>query len=141
MKKTTDELMKSLENSSTYDEFYKKEMNELIFESTSAFLNKVIKEKNLKKSDIIKKSNLDKTYAYQIIDGKKPNPSRNKLLMLAVGMGLSFEETQILLKLSKQSPLYPRDPRDSAIIFSIKHEADIIQINEQLEEHGLDILE
>jgi|GEM_PF-7054206 len=62
MNKTTDELMKSLENSSTYDEFYKKEMNELIFESTSAFLNKVIREKNLKKSDIIKGSNLDKTY-------------------------------------------------------------------------------
>jgi len=61
--------------------------------------------------------------------------------MIAVGMGLSFEETQVLLKISKASPLYPRDPRDSAIIFSLKRGADIIQINEQLEEHGLDILE
>lgn len=141
MKKSTDELFKSIDNAKTFDDFFKEEIEEFIFDSTSDFIQKKIKEKGLKRSDIIKRSNLAKQYAYQIIDGRKPNPSRNKLLMIAVGMGLNFKETQALLNLSKQSPLYPRDPRDSAIIFSLKRGENIIQINEQLEEHGLDILE
>ena len=88
MKKSTGDLLKSLKSSRDYAEFLKKEIGELQFVTLSEYLDLLIESKKLKKSDIIVRSNLDKNYAYQIFNGTKTNPSRNKVLMLAFGMGL-----------------------------------------------------
>lgn len=141
MQKTTDELLKVLKSKKTYSEFLNQEFGELYFVSASQYLEMLIKEKNLKKSEVINKSNIDKNYAYQIFNGIKTNPSRNKILMLSFGMGLTIEETQKLLKICSLSELYPRSPRDSIILFGLDKKKSLIETNELLCEFSLEILE
>ncbi len=141
MKKTTDELLNILKSKRNYSDFLKENIDELYFASISEYLEMLLAQKKLKKGEVINKANLDKGYAYQIFNGNKTNPSRDKLIMLAFGMGLNLGETRKLLKISNVSDLYVRNPRDSAIIFCIENKLDLIQTNEKLDELALPVLE
>ena len=72
MEKSTDELMKILNSKKSYNEFFEEEVGELCFSSVADYLEVLLNEKHLKKSDVIRKSNLDKNYAYQIFKGLLP---------------------------------------------------------------------
>lgn len=141
MNKSTEELMNILKNKKTYEEFFEEEIGELYFTKISDYLNMLITEKQLKKSEVIQRANLDKNYAYQIFNGTKSNPSRDKMIMLAFGMGLNLNETRKLLKLSQVRDLYVRDPRDSVIIFCLNKGNNLMETNEFLNNYGLDCLE
>lgn len=141
MEKSTNELLEILKSKKTYEEFFEQEIGELCFSSIAEYLDVLVKEKGVSKSEVIKRANLDKNYAYQIFNGNKTNPSRDKVLMLAVGMCLTLNETRKLLKIAGLSDLYARSPRDSVIIFCINKGMSLIETNEQLNDFGLDILE
>ncbi len=141
MKKSTDELLKALQSKRSYEEFFSEEIGELFFSSISEYLELLLKEKGLTKSEVILKGNLDKNYAYQIFNGNKTNPSRNKVLMLAFGMGLSLTETRKLLKIASLSDLYVRSPRDSIIIYCLSKKLSLITCNEYLNDFSLELLE
>lgn len=141
MKKTTEELLNILKSKRSYNDFLKEQIDELYFASISEYLEILLAQKALKKSDVITKANLDKSYAYQIFNGNKTNPSRDKLIMLAFGMELNLDETRKLLKISNVSDLYIRNPRDAAIIFCIENKLDLIRTNEKLDELCLSPLE
>lgn len=141
MEKSTGELLEILKSKKNYDDFLKEEIGELLFESLSDYLETLIKNKGLRKSEVIEKSNLDRNYAYQIFNGNKKNPSRDKMLMLAFGMRLNLPETEKLLKMAKLPELYVRDPRDNAIIFCINKGMTLIEANVNLMDHNIPILE
>ncbi len=141
MSKSTGELLSVLKKKSRYTEFFKEEVGELDFSSVEDYLNTLLTEKGLKKSAVINRSGLERSYAYQIFNGTKVNPSRNKILMLALGMSLSFEEAQKLLKICRLPLLYVRDPRDSIIIFAMEKRMNLINLNELLSDYGLELLE
>lgn len=141
MKKTTDELLKVLKSKKEYSDFFSEEKHELIFKSVAEYLNFLLEEKKITKAEVIKNSNLDRTYAYQLFSGRRENPSRNKMLMLAIGMHLNFDETQKLLKVSELAQLYVRMPRDSVIIHCLEKGLSLDDTNLYLDKHGLDILE
>lgn len=141
MKRSTDDLIKILSDKRTYEEFYLEEADELQVSSLSEYLNDLLNEKQLKKSDVISKSNLDKNYAYQLFNGTKERPSRNKAIMLAFGLGLKYEETHRLLRCAGVSELYPRSPRDSLIIHCLEKGRSLITCNEFLSDFSLEILE
>jgi len=86
-----------------------------------------------KKSGGISASCLSKTYAYQIFSGVK-NPSRDKLLALAVAMTLTFEECQRLLRLAAVNELYVKNKRDSIIIFGLMRGLNNMELNDLLYE-------
>lgn len=140
MKKSTDELLKSLKSKPTLDEFLNENEGELLFDTLTDWIEYHIIKKGLNKADVVRESNLARTYAYQIINGVK-KPSRDKLIMLCFGLHLSLDETQHLLKRNGYSELYPRDLRDSIIIFCILHGYKLIDANIMLEEKGMKILE
>ena len=81
MEKTTNELLEILESKKSIEAFFNEEIDELIFSSLSEYLELLISEKKLRKSTVIKRSNLDKNYAYQIFNGNKEKPSRNKVII------------------------------------------------------------
>lgn len=141
MEKSTGELLEILKSKKTYSDFFEQEVGELSFESVADYLELLLKEKSLSKSTVIRDSNLDRNYAYQIFNGTKTNPSRDKILMLAFGMKLSYNETRKLLKVAKLNDLYVRDPRDSVIIFCLEKRKTLIETNEDLLDYGLAILE
>ena len=141
MEKSTSDLLGVLKSKKNYSEFFQNEIGELIFKSLDEYLGVLLKEKDLKKSEVIEKSNLDKNYAYQLFNGIKKNPSRDKILMLAFGMKLTLDETRKLLKIAGLSDLYVRIPRDSVIIFCLQNGKNLIETNEMLDDYALKILE
>lgn len=97
----------------------------------SEYLQDLITLKNLKKAEVISRSGLDRVYAYQMLSGTK-KPTRDKLLALAVGMNLIFDEVQQLLKVNGYAQLYPKNKRDSIIIFAIYKGQGILELNDSL---------
>ena len=55
-------------------------------------------------------------------------------------MGLSEDEAQSLLKVSKNRELYARDERDAVILFALQRGQSILAANELLFEHGFKTL-
>lgn len=135
MKKSTDELLKTLKNSSL-DAYLKSNGGELIENPICDYLNVVLKEKNLTKAEVIKKSNVQTNYAYQIFSGLKI-PSRDRLIALCFGLNLTLDEMQTLLKYAGYAPLYPRNKRDSVIISALEKDESVIRCNILLDELNL----
>lgn len=106
------------------------------------YFNFIISSKNLTIADIVKESTLNKDYAYQILNGRKVNPNRMKVLALCIGAHMNYAETQRALEIAHCGVLYPRNPADAIIIYHLNSENwSVIQINLDLEEHGFPIIE
>jgi len=97
------------------------------------FLEHLLETKALKKPDVIKASGIGESYAYQIFSGKK-NPSRDKLLALAVGMRLTIDECRRFLYLAGVNQLNPKNRRDAAILLGVQKGASVFVINDTLAE-------
>ena len=130
--KSTDDLLKELSSTDDINDFLKNNENNLDYVSISKYLNRLVSEKNLKKSEVIRNSELSEIYAYQIFSGKKCNPSRDKVICLAFGMGLNVEETQQMLKVFSFPFLYAKRKRDSIIIFALNKGLSVPETNEML---------
>lgn len=141
MYKSTEELTNILKSKKSYTDFFQEEVGELEFKTIAEYLDMLLSEKKLQKNEVIARSNLDRNYAYQFFNGRKTNPSRDKMIMLSIGMGLTLEETRKLLKVSSLSDLYIRNPRDSIIMYCLVQKSDLIETNETLSNYGVDILE
>lgn len=133
----TDELLKQIKESRDLDAIIRSNEQSFINFSLSEYIEKIIKEKGLKKSDIITQADFDKTYAYQVFNGTKI-PSRKKLLQLCIGMRLTVEETQTLLKYANYAQLYSRIKFDSIIIYALENRINISDVNVRLNEYNLE---
>lgn len=129
----------NLEQADNFDDFLETNNDNMIKVSVGEYLLKLLKEKGLKRSYIIRETNLNNSYVYEIFKGDKI-PSRDKLIAITIAMHLSEEETQRALKLAGHSELYPRKKRDAAILFAIKHGFDIDKTERLLIKHDLPIL-
>lgn len=139
MKKTTEELLKTLKHTQNFDTYLKKESDNITACSLSEYLNRLCAEKEMSPAQCIKDSGLDRTYAYQIFSGEK-HPIRDKVLALCFGFSLTLEETQSLLKNTGYPPLYPRDGKDSLIIFALQHKLSLSDLNHLLLEKKYTVL-
>ncbi len=137
--KSTDEMLSELEKANDYESFAVKNKNIFIKGSISAYLNDLLVQKGVILKDAVKKSGIERVYAYHIFSGKKL-PSRDKLLAIAIGMKLSLDETQALLKHSCSRPLYPKDERDSVIIYALINGFDIEKVSDLLFEKNFELL-
>lgn len=137
---TTDELLKILRSTrseSKLKEYTNNLENQPSYSSFSEYMCAFIKKHQLFESDVIKASEISRTYAYQILNGSK-NPGREKVLALCIAAGMNYEETQRALTLANLGKLYPRRKEDSIVIFALEHKLSILQTNELLyEECGI----
>lgn len=138
-RKTTEELNNEIKRTSDIRDYLKRNKEHMLTLSLSEHLNMLLHQKNLKKADVVRSSQLGRIYLYKIFSGEKI-PSRDKLIAIACGLDLSEAETQNLLKLSGNRELYARDKRDALILFGIQRNKSVIDINEMLDEQGLSIL-
>ena len=97
------------------------------------YLRRLLAEKNLSKAQVIKNSQLDEGYAHHIFGGRK-NPSREKILSLALAMNLSPKEADYLLYYAGHNKLYVRDECDAVFAFALENHKTVLQTNELLEE-------
>lgn len=136
MKKSTEELLNMLKHSSL-EAYLNENKDEFVNEPLCVYINASLKEKGLTKAAVIKKSNLEKHYAYQIFNGQRSAPSRDKLIALCFGMDLTIDEAQTILKYAGYVPLYPRNKRDSVIIAALEKGESVIRCNITLDELNL----
>ncbi len=102
----------------------------------SSYFEEYIKEHGLTKKELVSNSLLDRTYGYQILSGMR-KPSRDKILALCLSGKMSFEEIQRALEIGQAGILYPKDPRDAAIILCIHNKMyNLNDINIYLDQNG-----
>ena len=138
--KTTDELAHEISRSDNILDYFTENRGEMQIDSLPEYLERWLKRKDCTKADVVRRSNLNKAYVYQIFLGKK-YPSRDKVIALAFGLELDEKEVQVLLKQAGYRELYPRDPRDALLLYAIGHHKGIIDANEILYDHNIEVLE
>lgn len=139
MNKDTSRIVEELKLSDDFNSFYKENFDYMATAPLSVLLDELLKKKNLKKTQVIKNSEMAETYAYQIFSGLRV-PERNKLLCIAVGMQLNIEEIQGLLKAAGYPLLYVKKPFDSIILYGICNKLSVVEINEMLYDYGFDTI-
>lgn len=135
METITEDLLKQLKNTTNIAEFLDKHNNEFIKETPKSYLNFMLSKKNMSVARIAKESGVGE-YTYKIFNDER-KPSRNILIALAVGMSLTLQETQLLLRISKFAILDSRDKRDSIIIFGLMNHLSVFEIDDLLSENGV----
>ena len=115
---------------------YEKQMEGVPFDVRLAEL---CAEKDLMPKHVILNSGIERTYGYQLFNGNR-TPSRDKVVMLAIGFGLDYDEAQSLLKIARKSPLYPKLKRDVVLIYAIQNKKSIEDIQATMHELGLALL-
>ncbi len=132
--KNTDELLHTLKNLSSATELdsYLGETEKADFpQSFCAYFNGLLKQKGLAKGEVIIRSGLDRSYAYQILqEDSKKQPGRNKILALCLAAGCSLAETIRALETSGEAILYAKNKRDAILIFSIHKGLSLLDTNE-----------
>jgi len=85
-----------------------------------AFFDKLIERTGHRRSDVIRKANIARTYGYQIMEGRRFG-KRDYYLSIALAMSLDLRTTQRMLAITKNGALHPLIKRDAAVIFAINH--------------------
>ena len=137
--KDTGELLAELKSEKNPSDWRKRNRDEFIT-PLHEFLGKLMMEKNLTKQEVIERSGLNREYGYHILSGARKNPSRQKILALALAMGLNLDEVQYLLRYAQQGVLYPRNQWDAVIISAIEQNLSVVQTNELLHSLGETVL-
>lgn len=132
----TQQLLELLKSSASLPEILQ-QIPDLDF---SGYLQSLMEYHDLKKNEIIAKTNIQRNYAYQIFDGSK-HPGRDKVLQIAIAMRLDLHQTNNLLALSNNGSLYAKVKEDAILIYAIHHHYNLMKTNELLDAHGLKILD
>lgn len=124
MEKETTDLYKELITEKDIKRFA--DDNQVLFldQPLTDYLSQLLKSYKMIKAEVIKRSGLNGVYGYQIFDGRR-EPSRDKVLQLAIGFGLDLEEVKKLLKCAGLGELYPRIKRDALLIHAINNSMSI----------------
>lgn len=137
--RNTGTLIRKLKEAKIFESFCVENAEELTETDFCAYLEKLCREKHTEAGKVIKASDIDRTYGYQIFNGTR-KPSRDKVIQLAFGLGLDVEETQSLLRAADKSILYPRIKRDAAIIFAVSKKMRLTETQIFLMSLGMSII-
>jgi len=134
-------LMEDLLSSKHLSAYFEKyDFTDMACLSFTQYLENLLKEKQLRKSILIRRVNLPRSYAYEIFRGHK-RPSRDMILILSYGLDLDYKGTQRFLLSAKHNPLHPKDKRDSIMIYAKSNHHTLIETNMLLDEFGQSILQ
>lgn len=143
--KTTAKLENILKSAYTFEagKYLKENEESLLREEKrfSAYMKKLIKEKNLRQQDIFIQADVPERYGYKILSEEKHTRQRDVILRICYAAELTLEETQHALMLYGMSPLYARIPRDAVLMIAFNwHSGNILDVNAMLKEQGLELL-
>ena len=135
----SDASLKSLLEATSIGGFLAGNQENMLTMNLSEYLMMLLRQKKLKRADVIRDSHLEHAYVYQIFKGEK-KPSRDKLIAIAFGLHLNVEETQRMLRLGGCSELYARVGRDAVILFAVSRGMGIEETDELLYSNGFPTL-
>ena len=114
----TEELLERLLSSTSIEEYLQE--NEPVDRSLADYLYELLKAHGLKRSEVVRASDINATVVYDIFAGKS-KPGRDHAIMLAFGLGCNLRETQGLLRQAGVSELYSKIRRDVILIWCINN--------------------
>lgn len=103
------------------------------------YLEHIVEERGMKKKDIVRKLNLEESYARKLFGGRRI-PTRKILLQCAFLLSLDLSDTQRLLDIGQKPRLYPRVRYDAAIIYGLEEKMTLEEMNSFLDEIGEEVL-
>lgn len=125
--KKDDKSKKPLNTSDMYEklkgDFFPQNRNDYLDDDIRIFFDTLLNTTGQKKSEIIKKANLARTYGYQLMEGRRKG-NRDFYLLIALAMSLDLKMTQRMLSVTQCGALHPLIKRDAAVIFAINHGYD-----------------
>lgn len=136
---STNTLLNRLKGGKDFRQFMKENKNDFERRSLPIYLNKLCEERGLMPSQVIRNAQIERTYGHQIFNGTRV-PSRDKLIQLSLGFGLSLEETQALLKIAQKSMLYAKIERDAACMFGLSHGMNVMEVQDLLASVNIPLL-
>ena len=139
VKVNTNTLMKRLFKAADLDAYLEGNESYLQSPDFSTLLQQYCQTRKMLPAHVIELSQIERTYGHQLFNGTR-RPSRDKVIQLALGMGLNVDETQRLLRAAGKSPLYPRLKRDAVILYGIGKKLPILTVQENLTKYGLTLL-
>lgn len=117
------------------DAYIKENRHNFVNCDISRLLRMLYEDRQISKAELARRSGMSEVYLHQLFSGRR-KPSRDKLLCLCVGMELTIEETQKLLRLAAFGELYPRIKREAIIYHGIAHHTPLNEINDKLFKEG-----
>lgn len=133
--KSTGELFTELKDEKNLSSWCEINREEFV-KPLNEYLLDLLEKKSLKRANVIRNSGLNREYGYRIFNGTGKNPSRPKILALALAMELDLEEVQYLLRYAGMGVLYPRNSWDAVIISALEQKLSVMQTNELLDRLG-----
>ncbi len=139
-KDTTRNLSRILENTSEQkdaDGFVQSAQFQYFYQ----YFNSFMADSSKSVTDVIRSSGISRNYVYNIINGDKKHPGRDKVLALCIGAGMNYTQTQRALEISGLAALYPKDERDVRIAIAINQGMEnVMEVNDLLYGFGLELI-
>lgn len=135
----TNTLMKRLFKASDLDAYLEGNESNLHSPDFYTLLKQACEKRDMLPAQVIERSQIERTYGHQLFNGTR-RPSRDKVIQLALGLGLSVDETQRLLRAAGKSQLYPRLKRDAVILYALQKKLPILTVQDNLTKYGLTLL-
>ncbi len=108
-------------------------------ETFNQYLQGYMHKNRITVAEIMKNSGINRNYGYNIINGKRKNPGRDKVIALCIGAGMNLDEMQYSLNVAGVCALNPRDERDVRIAAAVvRGPASILKLNIYLENLGIE---
>ena len=139
--KTTQELLNEIIQKNDINEYLEENRDEFWDPSLSGYLDRLLEKYNVKRADLFRRAGLvGNNYGYEIFKNDKKSPSREILLQISMAFPLTIDETQQVLRKAGTAVLYPRDRRDAYILYALKNQMRLEELNDKLSENGMKIL-
>lgn len=97
---------------------------ELVAENASprlyVMIDELMREKNISRSNLIFRLNLQQNYGYQLLNGTR-TPTRDCLIKIGLLLEADIETLCRLLNLAGRKSLYVRDMQDAKVYYAVRH--------------------
>ncbi len=89
----------------------------------NSYIQDILEDRGVKRSDLIRALNLDRNYGYQILNGTR-RPTKPQIIRIGLFLKLSVEQVQEILCMCERVSLYARRPEDAKAIHCLEHGMD-----------------
>ena len=141
--KNTEELEKVLQSTHIrdFDSYCRENTGSPADGVFAVYMKDIFSEKNLTQQFVFLRADIPERYGYKLLSGEKRTRQRDVILRICYAAEMSLAQTQRALRKYEMPELYAKLPRDALlmIIFN-ERPGDIIEVNEILKEHGMEIL-
>ncbi|MCR5104169.1 MAG: helix-turn-helix transcriptional regulator [Eubacterium sp.] len=130
---TTNDLMEVLNDTQTNEnlDIYLEDIEKYKDIHYQDYFESIREQHGVSKNELAHESGISRTYCYQILNGTR-RPGRDNAIALCIAAHFNLPETIRFLEILKLGILYPKDQRDSIIIFSINRGFSVQETNELL---------